>query len=101
MNYYEDEKEWRERKSPDEQLAAVANWCDYEDYDIVYRCKTMEMVIALYRFIQFEIGVEFVQSVQELIEEELEDGESETLDKALQFDIDHDTDFFYDPRNEE
>jgi len=101
MNYYKDECEWRERKSADEQLACVANWADYEDYDIVCRCKSMEVLIALYRFINFEIGVEFWAGVQDLIDEELEDGDTTTLDKCLAWDEQHQTDFFYDPRNEE
>lgn len=100
MNYSKEEQEWRISKSADEQLACVANWADYEEYDIVYRCKTMEMVIALYRFVTFEIGVEFVSSVQDLIDEELEDGDTTTLDKALAFDKEHGTDFFYDPRED-
>lgn len=101
MNYYnKEEQEWREKNEADEQLAKVSTWCDYEDYDVICRCKTMEMVIALYRFVTFEIGVDFVSSVQDLIDEELEDGDTTTLDKALAFDKEHGTDFFYDPRED-
>ena len=96
----EEEAKWRKENAADEQLAAVNSWADYEDYDIVYRCKTMEVLIELYRFILFDVGVEFVQSVQELIEEEIEDGETTTLDKALAWDKAHGTDFFYDPRED-
>ena len=101
MNYNKDEQEWRDKYAADEQISIVSHWADYEDYDIVYRCKSMEVLIALFRFISFEVGVEFVQGVQELIEDELAEGNTETLDKALKWDEDHDTDFFYDPRTSE
>lgn len=90
----QEEKQWREENSADEQLSLVSTWCDYEDYDIIYKCKTMERVIELYLFIQFEVGVEFVSSVNDLIDEELEDGDTTTLGKALAFDKEHGTDFF-------
>lgn len=93
----QEEKQWREKNSADEQLSLVSTWCDYEDYDIIDKCKTMERVIELYLFIQFEVGVEFVSSVNDLIDEELEDGDITTLGKALAWDKAHDTQFFSTP----
>ena len=95
-----EEKQWREKNAADEQLSIVSNWCDYEDYDYVYKCGSMETLIDLFLFINFEIGVEFVSSVQELIDEECEDGEHETLDKALAWDKAHNTHFWYNPNEE-
>ena len=89
------EKKWREEHDPCEQLQIVARWCDYEDYSVFDDLKGMEGVIELFCFIQFDCDVEFVASVQALIEE---DEDWELLEKALKWDKKHGTHFWYDPR---
>lgn len=91
-----EEELWRQEHDAYEQLRIVLNWCDYEDYDYIYRCGSMEKVLELFTFVNFDIGVEFVSSVQELIEEELEDGDTTTLDKARAWDKAHGMSIFTD-----
>lgn len=69
----------------EEQLKIILNWSNYEDYEYVARCGDAETLCKLFHFVNHEIGVEFVSSVYELIEEEEEDNTTETLDKCKAF----------------
>lgn len=90
-----EEKKWREEHDAYEQLHILHNWCQYEDYDILYSCKNIETLLELYLFVNFDCDMEFVQSVQDEIEE-YEDWE--LLNKCLAWDKAHGTHFWYDPR---
>ncbi len=78
-------QEWVEDNDVFEQLSIVHDWCDYEDYSYFDKCKTIEELIAVYAFIQFVVGTEFVFTVYELIDEEEENDDTTVADLVKKF----------------
>jgi hypothetical protein len=71
--------------SVDDRLSALKNWCNYEFSSVVCRCDTITELEELYKFINCGIGVEFLEDVYDLINEDKIDGDTETEDMCKMF----------------
>ena len=72
-------------ESVDKRLFILKCWCDYEYSDVVCRCNTITELEELYKFVNYGISVEFLESVYDLIEEGKVDGDTETEEMCKAF----------------
>ncbi len=83
-------QEWCKKNDCFSQADIFSNWMSYEDSN-VFNDLMLNEIFDLYVFINFELDVEFMSSVYELIEEEIYDdpttplSELETISKCLRF----------------
>ena len=68
-----------------EQLEIIKSWTDYEDAGVFDKLKSVEDLIKLYRFLHFNMDVDFKSDVLELIDNEDEQGKKAMLKKLDKF----------------
>lgn len=66
-----DLKDWN--KMPvDERLKVLFYWSKYENYEYISRCRTVGDLEELYAFLHFDIGVDFVAEVYDVVDSEID-----------------------------
>lgn len=64
-----DYKEWAAEHDAFEQIAIVHSWCDFEFYDVSELCKDASEVVALYAYLHFVLGIEFMNDAAEMAQD--------------------------------
>ncbi len=78
----------------DDQINALRAYTAYENCNELYKCRNLNELVEVYKFVRFGVGVWFVSTIYDMIDEEPASGETPIRDLCQKFNLAFGRNFF-------